>query len=120
MRYVLNFNPEGSATLSEGYNGSIEFKKLPKGLKSGAVTAVRFADSGNGVAPLTPRDEVGNRLGTVINEKIAREVGLKGRKRYMLKQVGRSNWYNLIPHSNIGKKARRIDGPGVSVSIIER
>lgn len=120
MRYVLNFNPEGSITLSGGYEGSVEFKKLPKALKSGAVTAVRFADNGNGVAPLTPRDEVGNRLGTVINERVARDVGLKGRKRYTLERSGTQGWFNLVPHSNIGKKARRIDGPGVSVSLIER
>lgn len=118
MRYVLNFNPEGSTTLLNGPEGLVEFKKLPKALKNGATTAVRLSD--DGVHPLTPRDEVGNRLGTVVSERMAREAGLKGRKRYTLAPAGNQGWYNLVPHSNIGKKARRIDGPGVSVSIIER
>ena len=119
MRYVLHFNTEGSTVLnSAGTGGTIEFAKLPKPLASGATTKVRV--SGSGSHAFTPRDEYGNRYGAAISESVAREAGLKGRKRYTLVKSGNSGWYNLVPESNIGKKARRIDGPGVSVSIIER
>lgn len=119
MRYVLHFNPEGSTLLNTaGTGGTIEFAKLPKPLASGATTKVRV--SNNGSHAFTPRDEYGSRFGAAINETVAREAGLKGRKRYTLAKSGNSGWFNLVPDSTIGKKTKRIDGPGVSVSIIER
>ncbi len=118
-RYVLHFNPEGSETLlNAGTGGTIEFAKLPKALASGATTKVRV--SSNGAHAFTPRDTHEVRYGAAVSEAVAREAGLKGRKRYTLVRSGNSGWFNMVPESNIGKKTKRIDGPGVSVSIIER
>jgi hypothetical protein len=117
MRYVLHFNPEGTSLLGTD-GGSIEFAKLPKTLSSGATTKVRVGNAGKHA--FTPRDEYGTRYGAAVSEAVARDAGLKGRKRYTLSRSGRSDWFNLVPESNIGKKAKRIDGPGVSVSVIER
>ncbi len=120
MRYVLNFNPEGTTLLLNAATGdTIEFAKLPKPLASGATTKVRV--SSNGSHAFTSRDrETDTRYGAAISETTAREAGLKGRKRFSLVKSGNSGWFNLVPESNIGKKARRIDGPGVAVSVIER
>lgn len=119
MRYVLHFNPEGTETLLRAGTGTtIEFAKLPKTLASGATTKVRV--SGTGTNAFTPRDEYRTRYGAAVSESVAREAGLKGRKRYTLAKSGNSGWFNLVPDSNIGKKTKRIDGPGVSVSVIER
>lgn len=119
MRYVLHFNPEGTeALLNAGTGSTIEFAKLPKTLASGATTKVRV--SGNGTHAFTARDEHNTRYGAAISETVARDAALKGRKRYSLVKSGNSGWFNLVPVSNIGKSAKRIDGPGVSVSIIER
>jgi len=117
MRYVLHFNPEATNLLGTD-GGNIEFTKLPKPLKNGATTRVRLSESGK--HKFTPRDKHGNRFGACISQGVAKEAGLKGKKRYTLERSGKSEWFNLIPHSNIGKKVRRIDGAGLSVSIIER
>jgi hypothetical protein len=117
MRYVLHFNPAGTTLLGTDKN-AIEFSKLPKALKNGAVTKVRLSDTGT--HKFTPRDEYGTRYGAAVSESVARDAGLRGRKRYTLEQAGKSEWFNLVPHSSIGAKSKRIDGAGVSVSIIER
>ena len=116
MRYVLHFNPEGTSLLGTD-KGTIEFAKIPKALKNGATTKVRVSEGGS--HKFTKRDEYGTRFGAAVSEGVAREAGLKGRKRYTLERAGKSEWFNLVPHSNIGKKTKRIDGAGVSVSIIE-
>jgi hypothetical protein len=120
MRFVLNFNPAGTdALLGSSAYTSLELKKLPKALASGAATKVRLSSSGGRV--VTPRDEVGNRFGVVISETEAKTAGLKGGKRYKLVQAGSTGWFNLVPDSNITRsRAKRVDGPGVSVSVIER
>lgn len=131
MRYVLNFNPEGTESLIKE-NGArrsddltLVLKKNPVTLKNGATTKVKVL-KGTGGRPFTPRgwDDFGltsSRFGTVISSDEAREFGVKGRKRYLLEKAGKTGWFNLVPHSNIVKgKAKRIEGPGLSVSIIER
>lgn len=117
MRFVLHFNPEATSLL--GTDGkTIEFTKLQKPLQNGATTRVRLSESGKHA--FTPRDKHGNRYGACVSQAVAKEAGLKGRKRYTLQRSGKSEWFNLVPHSNIGKKVRRIDGAGLSVSVIER
>ena len=117
MRYVLHFNPEGTTLLGTS-GGTIEFAKLPRPLANGATTKVRVGTGGDHA--FTPRDTYGTRYGAAVSETVAKAAGLKGRKRYTLAKSGNSGWFNLVPDSNIGKKTKRIDGPGVSVSIIER
>ena len=114
MRYVLHFNPEGTSLL--GKQGKIEFVKLPKALKNGAVTKVRV--SGTGDVPFTARDKHDTRYGCAISEGRAKDAGFRNRKlkRFKLQQSGSSGWFNLVPDSS---KTARIDGPGVSVSVIE-
>ena len=118
MRYVLHFNPEGTALLSSKSGGSLEFVKLPKALKNGATTKVRVSNIGT--VPFTPRDETLNRYGAAVSETTAKTAGLKGRQRYTLQKSGTVGWFNLVPHSRIGKVAKRIGEAGVSVSVIER
>jgi hypothetical protein len=118
MRYVLHFNPEGTKTLLSGDGDSLEFVKLPKALTSGATTKVRLTRTG--AVPFTPRDETGNRYGAAVSESYAKLVSLKGRQRYTLQKSGSAGFFNLVPHSRIGKKAKRIGEAGVSVSVIER
>lgn len=118
MRYVLHFNPEGTDTLLSRNGNSLEFLKLPKALKNGASTKVRLTSTG--AVPFTPRDETGNRYGAAVSESYAKLVSLKGRQRYTLQKSGSVGWYNLVPHSRIGKKPVRIGEAGVSVSVIER
>ncbi len=117
MRFILHFNPQATQLLGTD-NSTIEFAKLTKPLQNGATTKVRISDSGKHA--FTPRDSYGNRYGACISQAVAKEAGLKGRKRYTLHESGKSGWFNLVPHSNIGKKVRRIDGAGLSVSIIEK
>jgi hypothetical protein len=117
MRFILHFNPQATQLLGTD-NSTIEFAKLAKPLQNGATTKVRISDSGKHA--FTPRDSYGNRYGACISQTVAKEAGLKGRKRYTLQESGKSGWFNLVPHSNIGKKVRRIDGAGLSVSIIEK
>jgi hypothetical protein len=117
MRLVLHFNPEGTALL--GTKGdSIEFVKLPKVLNNGATTKVRVSNSG--IIPFTARDETRNRYGAAVSETTAKTAGLRGRQRYTLQKSGSAGWFNLVPHSRIGKKSKRIGEAGVSVSVIER
>lgn len=123
MRYVLNFNAEGTLTVSGDAPETrfLQLRKLPKKLKSGATTKVRVVTeevSGSSV-PFTPRDQYNYRWGGTVNKDLALATGLRGRKRYVLEQAGNSDWYNLVPHSNIGKLSKKVDGPAVSVSIIE-
>lgn len=117
MRYVLHFNPQATSLLG-ATDSTIEFAKIAKPLKNGATTKVRVGTGGS--HQFTARDEYNTRFGAAVSESVAREAGLRGRKRYTLERSGSSGWFNLVPHSNIGKKVQRIDGPGVSVSIIER
>lgn len=117
MRFILHFNPQATQLLGTD-STTIEFAKLAKPLQNGATTKVRISDFGKHA--FTPRDSYGNRYGACISQAVAKEAGLKGRKRYTLQESGKSGWFNLIPHSNIGKKVRRIDGAGLSVSIIEK
>lgn len=118
MRYVLHFNPEGTTALLSNNGDSLEFAKLPKALKNGATTKVRVSYLGETL--FTARDDTGNRFGAAISEGTAKTAGLKGRQRYTLQRSGSVGWYNLVPHSRIGKKAKRIGEAGVSVSVIER
>ena len=61
MRYVLHFNPDATELL--GTSGdTIEFTKLPKALKNGAVTKVRVGTGGD--HKWTARDQYGNRYVT--------------------------------------------------------
>lgn len=116
MRYVLHFNPEATGLLNGDF---LEIEKLPKPLKSGARARVRTVRSGE--VPFTPRDATGSRFGAAVSRERARESGLSGSQRYVLERSGRSKWFNLVPHSKIRPgQPVRIDGPGVSVSIIER
>ena len=117
MRYVLHFNPEATTLLGTS-GGLIEFSKLRSPLKNGATTKVRVGVAGSHA--FTPRDSYRTRYGAAVSETVAKEAGLKGRKRYKLEKSGNSGWFNLVPDSNIGKRTKRIDGAGVSVSIIER
>ncbi len=118
MRYVLHFNPEGTETLLGKGGDSLEFVKLPKSLTSGATTKVRVSYTSD--IPFTARDNTGNRYGAAVSETTAKTAGLKGRQRYTLQKSGSAGWFNLVPHSRIGKKAKRIGEAGVSVSVIER
>jgi hypothetical protein len=118
MRYILHFNPEATSLLRSADGSTIEFAKLRTTLKNGATTKVRVSNAG--AHQFTPRDSYGNRYGACVALAVAKEAGLKARKRYLLEQSGNSEWFNLVPHSNIGKKTRRIDGAGLSVSIIEK
>lgn len=118
MRYVLHFNPEGTQTLLSRKGDSLEFVKLPKALTNGATTKVRVSYSSD--IPFTPRDDTGNRYGAAVSETVAKTAGLKGRQRYTLQKSGSAGFFNLVPHSRIGKKAKRIGEAGVSVSVIER
>jgi hypothetical protein len=117
MRYILHFNPQATDLLTTG-GKTIEFAKLRTPLKNGATTRVRTSAAGKHA--FTPRDKYGNRYGACVSQGVAKEAGLKGRKRYVLEQSGKSEWYNLVPHSSIGKKTVRIDGAGLSVSVIEK
>jgi hypothetical protein len=117
MRFILHFNPQATQLLGTDQS-TIEFAKLAKPLQNGATTKVRISDSGKHA--FTPRDSYGNRYGACISKAVAKEAGLKGRQRYTLHESGKSGWFNLVPHSAIGKKVRRIDGAGLSVSIIEK
>ena len=124
MRYVLNFNAEGTSVVagSEARDTNfLQLKKLPKRLKSGATTKVRVTadDAVPGTVPFTARDTHNYRWGGTVNKELALSSGLRGRKRYTLEQAGSSEWYNLVPHSNIGKVSKKVEGPAVSVSIIE-
>ena len=117
MRFILHFNPQATQLLGTE-KSTIEFAKLNKPLQNGTTTKVRISDAGQHA--FTPRDSYGNRYGACISQTVAKEAGLKGRRRYTLQESGKSGWFNLVPHSNIGKKVRRIDGAGLSVSIIEK
>ena len=117
MRYVLHFNPQATQLLGTD-SSTIEFAKLAKPLQNGTTTKVRISDSGKHA--FTPRDSYGNRYGACISQAVAKEAGLKGSQRYKLKESGKSGWFNLVPDSKIGKKVRRIDGAGLSVSVIEK
>lgn len=117
MRYVLHFNPQATNLLGTA-GKTIEFAKLRTPLKNKATTKVRISDSGKHA--FTQRDKYGNRYGACVSASVAKEAGLKGKKRYVLEQSGKSEWFNLVPHSNIGKKTRRIEGAGLSVSVIEK
>ena len=115
MRYVLHFNPEGTNLVGNG--STIEFAKLPKALASGATTKVRISEGGD--IPFTARDTHETRYGATVSATVAKAAGLRGKQRYTLVAAGKSGWFNLVPHSRIsGGRARRIDGPGVSVSTI--
>jgi hypothetical protein len=118
MRYVLHFNPHASDLLDSDY---IQLERLDKNLKSGATVRVRGLDTPvEGTIPFTPREKGSTRFGSVINEKKAREVGIKGRQRYILETSEKLGWYYLVPHSRVGKKARKLDVPAVSISIFDR
>ncbi len=118
MRYILHFNPEATTLLRSADGSTIEFAKLRTPLKNGTITKVRISNLG--AHQFTPRDSYGNRYGACVSLPVAKQAGLKARKRYMLEQSGKSDWFNLVPHSNIGKKTRRIEGAGLSVSVIEK
>lgn len=127
MRYMLNINPDGASALLDTISYiavddalRVQFRQPARGLANGAVTQVRLVDSD---APNTsvfrPRDSIGNRYRTTLNETEARGLGLRGKKRYELRQSGRSGWFWLVPHSNVGK-GKKIGGPGLTVSVYDK
>ena len=128
MRYMLNINPLGASALLDTINVireglRVEFRQPAKSLANGAVTQIRLIDNGGAKANVTsvfrPRDNIGNRYRTTLNEVEARALGLRGKRRYELRRSGRSGWFWLVPHSNVGK-ARRIEGPGITVSVYDK
>lgn len=127
MRYMLNVNPTGASALLDTLEDividsdlRVQFRQPSKGLANGAVTQVRLVDSdGANTSVFRPRDGIGNRYRTTLNEREGRTLGLRGKKRYELKAAGRSGWFWLVPHSNVGK-GRKIGGPGITVSIYDK
>ena len=126
MRYMLNINPEGATALLDTINVvreglHVEFRQPARPLANGAVTQVRLTDGKTSLlsSVFRPRDKIGNRYRTTLNESEARRVGLRGKRRYSLQASGRSGWFWLVPHSNVGK-GRRIGGPGLTVSVYDK
>lgn len=124
MRYMININPRGAQALfgsiPVGPNDDIraEFRTPKRGLASGAIAQVRLVESTVG-HPFRPRDSIGNRYRTTLNADTARTLGLKGKRRYELREAGTSGWFWLVPHSQVGK-GRKIGGPGLTVSIYDK
>ncbi len=125
MRYMLNINPAGATALLDTIPTTdelhIEFRQPAKGLANGAVTQVRLTEGRSSLLSgvFRPRDSIGNRYRTTLNSDTARRLGLKGKRRYELRAAGRSGWFWLVPHSNVGK-GRKIGGPGLTVSIYDK
>ena len=126
MRYMLNINPQGATALFDSLGDSdtdvlhLQFRQPSRGLANGAVTQVRLVESnGPDTSVFRPRDRIGNRYRTTLNEREARTLGLRGKKRYELQRSGRSGWFWLVPHSNVGR-GRKIGGPGITVSIYDK
>lgn len=125
MRYMLNINPEGAQALLDTLDvyaprPNIQFRQPARGLANGAVTQVRLIDTdAPNSSVFRPRDGIGNRYRTTLNETEARGLGLRGKKRYELRQSGRSGWFWLVPHSNVGK-GKKIGGPGLTVSVYDK
>lgn len=128
-RYMLNFNPLGAEVLIDTLRDVLaidsqvwaQFRQPGRPLANGAVTQVRLVreDKAN-TSVFRPRDRIGNRYRTTVNETIARQFKLHGKQRYRLRQSGTSEWFWLIPDSRVGSRGRKIDGPGVTVSIYDR
>ena len=126
MRYMLNINPEGASALLDTLgNGDtdqlhVQFRQPARPLSNGAMTQVRLVEEGGSdTSVFRPRDKIGNRYRTTLNEREARGLGLRGKKRYELQRSGRSGWFWLVPHSNVGR-GRKIGGPGITVSIYDK
>lgn len=126
MRYMLNVNPAGATALLETVDSTSEPLRIqfstPAKLAHGAVAKVRLVQTNSPIddsGVFSPRDNIGNRYRTTLNAQDARRFGLRGKTRYELRRSGRSDWFWLVPHSNVGK-GRRIDGPGITASIYDK
>jgi len=126
-RYMLNFNPSGANVLKDTACTALhpslrlEFRQPTRPLANGAVTQIRLV-GGNGpnTSVFRPRDRIGNRYRSTVNEGIARQFKLHGKHRYRLRRSGTSKWFWLVPDSRVGSRGRKIDGPGITVSIYDR
>ena len=122
--FKLNFNPDASEVLGRD-NNRVEFRpastKLIASKYPSAKTMVRTV-SGDSGFPFSPAEkhESCQRYSTAMNEANGRELGLRAQQRYTLAKAPgqRNGWMVMVPHSKIVKsKAKRIEGPGVSVSL---
>ncbi len=117
MRYIVNFN-RAAAQLLGTNNTALELTSGSTKRRGRYVLVAANNGTGPAFSPAAPGS---SRFKTRLSIDEARDVGLKGAKRYTLERRGNSERFYLVPHSTVRSgQPVRISEPAITVSLTER